>query len=316
MVWTCYNCVWEIYIFVDPYCSPEVTDPSFERYDPNTDSWEGLKPFPYTEDWGKTEVVGCAVCDGFILFNIGGRSGQCALWAYYMRGNEWHRVRVKDRECYCFQGQAVVANETIYALSSSSSVSVMAFSIRREQAGEGFAVTCSVDSLFKSPDMVDQFPPHAEWTSELLVHLCNLEFCLVQTGFFDGRYDDQNAYQFLLITTFQLVGKSEIKITYSQQYMVPLDCRHRKFRVNFGFSPDCDDMERKEEEIASDCDDIEQQEEDERVIEFILDCEYIVPAKEEEIVTLMDRPKQNEETMSNVGSCLTGDFDGMEPGSN
>ncbi|KAK9904580.1 hypothetical protein M0R45_000545 [Rubus argutus] len=182
-----------------------------------------------------------------------------------------------------------VANETIYALSSRSSVSVMAFSIRREQAGEGFSVTCSVGLLFKSPDMVDQFPPHADWTSELLVHLCNLEFCLVQTGFFDGRYDDHDAYQFLLITTFQLVGKSEIKITYSQQYMVPLDCRHRKFRVNFGFSPDCDDMEQKEEDIAT---------------------------KEEEIVTLMDRPKQKEETMSNVGSCLTGDFDDMEPGSN
>ncbi|KAK9904579.1 hypothetical protein M0R45_000544 [Rubus argutus] len=60
----------KIYFFVDPFCSPEVPDPSFERYDPNTDSWEGLKPYPYTEAWGKTEVqwwVVPFVMDSFCL---------------------------------------------------------------------------------------------------------------------------------------------------------------------------------------------------------------------------------------------------------
>ncbi|KAL6183840.1 hypothetical protein ACLB2K_045250 [Fragaria x ananassa] len=73
----------KIYSLSDPYCSCDVPEPSFEEYDPIADSWQPLCSYPYSDEYGTTEIQGYAVCDEVLLFSICGRKdNDGALWAY------------------------------------------------------------------------------------------------------------------------------------------------------------------------------------------------------------------------------------------
>lgn len=246
-----------IYLLVDPLFSTDAPEPSFERYDPIKDSWTSLCSFPYSGRFGEKEILGNAVCDGIILFNVRG-SGSEELWAYDVIENVWHPVQVKNMDCYSFRGTAVVVEKTIYALSTFPGV-IVAFSIRREdQTDEGHVVTCSLGSLLYSKELLNHSPYNS--TTECIVHLGKHEFCVVQTGSNDQVDND---CQGLKITTFQIVGGSEIEIIHSTVYEVELG-DSESLDVEFCFTPDCEDIvPTKEEEIATPLNRLKLQEEEE-----------------------------------------------------
>ncbi|KAL6176184.1 hypothetical protein ACLB2K_052819 [Fragaria x ananassa] len=70
-------------------------EPSFEEYDPIADSWQPLCSYPYSDEYGTTEIQGYAVSDEVLLFSICGRKdNDGALWAY----KEWEDVTLTEEE--------------------------------------------------------------------------------------------------------------------------------------------------------------------------------------------------------------------------
>ena len=63
-----------LYYIAGPQCFPRFPDPSFERYNPSTNLWESLPSLPYDSlpTTHRVEVVGYAVCYGYILFSLYG----------------------------------------------------------------------------------------------------------------------------------------------------------------------------------------------------------------------------------------------------
>ncbi|KAM5573865.1 protein argonaute 1-like [Rosa sericea] len=230
----------KIYSLSDPYCSCDVPEPSFEQYDPITQSWQKLSSFPYSEEYGNTEIQGYAVCDEILLFSICGCKENCdALWAYDVIKNKWCPVQVGNIGCY-FRRRAVVVDKTIYALSILHMV-VVAFSITSNQNEEGH-ISYSIGSLLQL-----DFPQVIDWRSDQhLVHLGNLVFYLVQSGF----DDEVDVRQPLSITKFKIVGGSEINIISSMLFEVDLG-DSGPFCVQLCFRPEWEDVTLIEEEIAT-----------------------------------------------------------------
>ncbi|XP_040374965.1 uncharacterized protein LOC121052922 [Rosa chinensis] len=235
----------KLYSITDPYYSFDVPEPSFERYDPYRCCWETRKSFPYGKNCSEQRIGGHAVCDGLILYNIiipgdnpffFSRKYQDEMWAYDVTLDEWLPVRVENTDCYSFRGPAVCVDKTIYALSSS--LAVMALSITRHEN----LVTCSLKSQFVCPEF-GNFRPGVQ-RMERLIYLGDLNFCLVQTGF---HYDSRSS-QSLKITTFHLVGETNIKIERSFIYEVPLE-GHKRFTIGHCFIHTFERIEL--EELAS-----------------------------------------------------------------
>ncbi|XP_050377981.1 uncharacterized protein LOC126795186 isoform X1 [Argentina anserina] len=229
----------KIYSLSDPYCSCDVPEPSFEHYDCITGSWQKLCSFPYSEEYGTTEIQGYAVCDGILLFSIRGcEDNYYALWAYDVIKNKWCPVEVEKRGCY-FRKRAVVVDQIIYALSITPMV-VVAFSITGDQNEEG-----DISYLIGSSLMFD-FPQVIDWRSDQhLVHLGNLVFYLVQCGFDDVV----DGCQLLCITKFQIVGES--KINFISSSLCEVDLRDSgPFRIQLCLTADWEDVTHTEEEIA------------------------------------------------------------------
>ncbi|KAL6226247.1 hypothetical protein ACLB2K_000210 [Fragaria x ananassa] len=202
----------KIYSLSDPYCSSDVPDPSFEEYDPTTRSWQMLCSYPYSDEYGTTEIQGYAVCDEILLFSISSHTDKDgALWAYNVIKNKWFPVQVKNTDCY-FRRRAVVVEQTIYALSKLGKA-VVTFSIMSNQNEEG-KISYSICSFFKF-----DFPQGIDWRSDQhLVSLGNLVFYLVQSGF----DDEVDGCQPLSITKFQIVGGSKINFTSTMHYEVDI----------------------------------------------------------------------------------------------
>ncbi|PRQ19676.1 putative galactose oxidase, beta-propeller [Rosa chinensis] len=192
----------KIYSLSDPYSSRDLPEPSFEQYDPITQSWQELCSFPYSDEYGKTQIQGYAVCAEILLFSICGcKDNYGALWAYDVIKNKWRPVQVDNIGCY-FRGRAVVSDKTIYALSIFPMV-VVAFSITSNQNEEGH-ISYSTGSLLQF-----DFPLFIGWRSDQhLVHLGNLVFYLIQSGF----DDEPDVRQPVSITKFQIVGGREINV--------------------------------------------------------------------------------------------------------
>ncbi|XP_062027323.1 protein argonaute 1-like isoform X2 [Rosa rugosa] len=227
----------KIYSLSDPYCSCDVPEPSFEQYDPSTQSWQKLCSFPYSEEYGNTEIQGYAVCGEILLFSICGcKENYDALWAYDVIKNKWCPVQVENLGCY-FRRRAVVVDKTIYALSILHMVAV-AFSITSNQNEEGH-ISYSIGSLLQL-----DFPQDIDWRSDQhLVHLGNLVFYLVQS-------DEVDVRQPLSITKFKIVGGSKINIISSMLFEVDLG-DSGPFRVQLCVTPEWEDVTLIEEEIAT-----------------------------------------------------------------
>ncbi|XP_062026677.1 uncharacterized protein LOC133742966 isoform X2 [Rosa rugosa] len=215
----------KIYFLLDPFCFPCEPEDSFERYDPINDSWESLKPFPYSEDWATTKITGHAVYDGSILFSIYGRR-QPAVMAYHEKRDYWEPVKVED---FCWSGKALVVGNTMYALSLQPG-EVIAFSVITDQTDEGHAAFSLGKPLLLS-GMEIKFPPNPSRRSQYLAHLGGLEFCLVQSGFtYKGNYR-----QPLSITTFRIEEGNNIKILHSAVRDVDIE-GFSGFLVSFCFT--------------------------------------------------------------------------------
>ncbi|KAM5562320.1 hypothetical protein ABKV19_017508 [Rosa sericea] len=274
-----------IYFIADPYWIRDAPDPSFERYDPIKDSWESLTPLPFIKGMScDAEMVGYAVFEDFMLFNIRGPTYSPQLWAYDVSRNKWYLVSVDNFDCYGLRGLAVVLEKTVYALSSTLSRSVLALSITRDQIdGRDPVFTCSLQSVFTLP-YTEVLQLHGDRGRDHLVHLGNHEFCLVQSGVCYGYVD----YQPIRLSIFQLLGKNLVNVTYTIDYEVPLQ-DFEPFHVRLCFSP-------------PGCEDIVSEREDNSDVNFIFDpaFEVVKPAPEEGIATLSE--EEEEETIVDTSS--------------
>ncbi|CAL2249483.1 unnamed protein product [Prunus armeniaca] len=129
-------------------------------------------------------------------------------------------------------GYAVYGNNILLSLGASKSF--IAFNVKEKK---WYPVLAKGSFSFRGRAVV---------CSEYMVHLGNLDFCLVQSG------TDYNCRgrQPIWITTFQIVcegGKSSINTLHSTVYDVDLNGAH-KFLIGFSFTPDCEDNEPKGEE--------------------------------------------------------------------
>ncbi|KAL6180847.1 hypothetical protein ACLB2K_047506 [Fragaria x ananassa] len=230
----------KLYSLSDPYCSCDVPEPSFEEYDPVADSWQPLCSYPYSDEYGTTEIQGYAVCDDVLLFSICGRKdNDGALWAYNVIKNKWCPVKVESTDCY-FRRRAVVVDQTIYALSKLD-MAVVAFSITSNQNEEGH-ISYSICSFLKF-----DFPQFIDWRSDQhLVLLGNLVFYLVQSGF----DDEVDSCQRLSVTKFQIVGGSKINFISSMHCEVDI-ADSGPFHIQLCFTAEWEDVTLTEEEITT-----------------------------------------------------------------
>ncbi|KAM5562323.1 hypothetical protein ABKV19_017511 [Rosa sericea] len=276
-----------IYFIADPYWIREAPDPSFERYDRTKRSWESLAPLPFIKEMScNAEMVGYAVFDDFILFNISDPTYSPQLWAYDVSRNKWYLVSVENFDCYGLRGLAVVLDYTVYACTLSRSV--LALSITRKQIDGGdLEFTCSLQSVFTLP-YTEVLPLDGDRGRDHLVHLGNREFCLVQSGVCYGYVD----YQPIRLSIFRLLlGENLVKITYTIDYEVPLQ-DFEPFHVRLCFS-------------LPGCEDIVSEQEDDSDIDFIL-YPAVKSAPEEENLT---QSEEEEETMVDLENSTPAQVD-------
>lgn len=172
-----------------------------ERYDPKTGSWDSLPPLTsqVMETYNK-RIKGYAVFCGCILISLSdfGRHG---FLAFHIASQTWREVHVDgNSRDYAFKGRAVIVDHTIYALSSSRGQfgKVISFSFNVDRR-----ILCTLHSPISLSDNVSDCESRVMGiASEYLVHLGNLDFCVVQTSFDEetGPWIPQR----LWITTFRV----------------------------------------------------------------------------------------------------------------
>ena len=243
----------KLYNLQDSPCYPYIHNPSFERYDPTHDSWETLPPYPgYSYEHYRTQITGHAVLYGYILVSLMSKKG-CLMAAFHIATKTWHQVKVSESMkeiCDGFWGRAIVLDNTIYALSSDL-FEVLVFSFGWEPSDEDDFGRSHYQSpivcLFLDPLTLARVPiPFDSVRTQNLVHLRQRDFCLLQTG----RNEYVGDYQFLLVTTFRIVGEGEelsIETLKSRVFRLSLDIE-RDFDLDFCFTRDCEDIEPEEKE--------------------------------------------------------------------
>nr|XP_011464542.1 PREDICTED: uncharacterized protein LOC105351549 [Fragaria vesca subsp. vesca] len=244
----------KLYLLANPECWPEIPTPAFERYDPATNCWESLPPFPGYNHRKDIKIIGYAVCYRFILittdhhhnkdfhFNVTRKQ-----WAFDVTRKQWHEVKVwPPTRSLCTngsvgRGRAVVVGDTIYTFNFSCS-SIVAFSFWWDLDDDGdVSFYVSSESILKG--LETRLGTRGEKKGSL-VHLGSLDFCLVQNFRQRGRVDRQQ----FCITTFQVVveeGGRHIKTLHSTICEVG-----NVICLSYCFTPDVDDIEPKEEERA------------------------------------------------------------------
>ncbi|XP_061988180.1 uncharacterized protein LOC133706651 [Rosa rugosa] len=234
-----------LYYFAHPSSSPHIPDPSFERYNPTTNLWESLPSYPYkTLPKPCMEVVGYAVCYGYILFSMYNRK-ECAVLAFHIGTEKWHQVKITNpseaSSYYPFLGRAVVVDNIIYAPSFFPD-EVIAFSFWRDSDHNCFLGTPLPLMVMDTPHPPS---PLMGRITKNLVHLGMLHFCLVQTG----RNQCSVEHQYLCITTFRILreeGGMDVRTLRSSVFQVGM-MGSGAFHVNFSFTPDCEDIEPEEQ---------------------------------------------------------------------
>ncbi|PRQ16071.1 putative F-box domain, kelch-type beta propeller, F-box associated interaction [Rosa chinensis] len=175
--------------------------------------------------------------------------------AFDVTRKQWHEVQLwlPASGDHRFSGRAVVVGDTIYTFKISSN-SVVAYNFWWDLDQEGdvtFYISPQPDleGLHINKAFLVQTGRYkfTETRQGYLVHLGNLDFCLVQNRFKKHRADRE---QKLCITTFQVVvddergGKHIIKTLHSTLCEVD-----SLIHLGFSFTPDCDDFEPTEEEM-------------------------------------------------------------------
>ncbi|ONI18514.1 hypothetical protein PRUPE_3G220200 [Prunus persica] len=207
---------------------------AFERYDPCNDCWEPLPSVPFGLYKGRGGMAGYAVCgNNILLSSSAGRS----FIAFNVKEKKWYPVLAKGS--FSFRGRAVVVGNTIYCLLTLHHGMVAKFSFDPST----YSISGSQRLYGLEYNKKHTYNGYFEQCSEYMVHLGNLDFCLVQSG------TDSNCCgrQPIWITTFQIVsegGKSSINTLHSTVYDVDLNGAH-KFLIGFSFTPDCEDNEPK-----------------------------------------------------------------------
>ncbi|ONI08718.1 hypothetical protein PRUPE_5G196800, partial [Prunus persica] len=242
----------KLYYVASPACSPPIKEPSFERYDPDEDVWERMTSFPFYHDYGShTKIIGYAVCYGVILFSLSDSYLNPYVVAFHESRNQWNRVT--SASYASFRGRAVAVGDTIYALHALMEEVIIAFSFRMDK-GEDGGITYSLNPQFILRGLKIARPPvpFRELKTGYLVHLGNKDFFHVRTGSPDGEACPM--VQYLSITTFQIIvgegGRHMIKTIHSTVY--PVDIKGREwFSLEFCFTPECGDYEPIEEESVT-----------------------------------------------------------------
>jgi hypothetical protein len=256
----------KLYYLANPDCVPEaIPKPSFQRYDPATNRWKTLSPFPdYSKRyWYRKRVEGYAVCYGFILFSTADRVVKYIVYditrnRWYKDVKEWQRAEHVSHES--IRGRAVVVGDTIYAFSIFwRTVIFFNFWWDVDMNGE-FTFYVSPQSALRGLEinrafLQISFGCFEEPKEGYLAHLGNLDFCLVQTHMMEettlGFKIKHDGRQELCITTFQVVAEGgrrrRIKTLHSTicEVEIPNSC---PVHLGPSFTPDCDDNEPTEEE--------------------------------------------------------------------
>ncbi|PRQ60246.1 putative galactose oxidase, beta-propeller [Rosa chinensis] len=243
-----------LYYLAEPMCFPKIQEPSFERYDPSSDSWESLPPFPdYSLHQAHTVMTGYAVCYGYILLSMKNKKGYEAA-AFHIRSRTWHKVKIspKNPYYYPFYGRAVVVDNTIYALARSLNL-VLVFSFWWDSDEDGdIAKRRHFLGTPLSLILMDMYHPPClliGLRTQNLVHLGRRYFCVVQTG----QNNDSFEYRYLCATTFKIAGEGrEMKIETVQSSVFRIAIEgNNELKVRFSFTPDYKDIEPEEEEYSA-----------------------------------------------------------------
>ncbi|KAM2076163.1 hypothetical protein ACFX1T_038943 [Malus domestica] len=239
----------KLYNIASPVCFIKMPDTLFERYNPNSESWESLPHFEYSRDKAHMDITGYAVCYGCILVSLG--RSRVELMVFNIDSNTWHQVNIARSDAYyCgFRGRAVVVDNTIYALSIQCG-KVIGFSLMIYSEDDGRIIYFLEKPVFfpgfKSRVKEDLKYGHGFNPTEYLVHLGKLEFCLLQAAA-TCREDES---QELFVTTFKIVhdGTMHIRTLYSSVCDLRIK-GYGLFDINFSFTPECRDLEPRKEEI-------------------------------------------------------------------
>ncbi|PRQ60258.1 putative transcription factor C2H2 family [Rosa chinensis] len=242
-----------LYYLAQPLCFPQIQEPSFERYDPASDSWESLPPFPdYSLDQAQTEITGYAVCYGYILLSMQTEKKYEAV-AFHIHSRTWHKVKTSPENPYYypFYGRAVVLGSTIYALAHNLDL-VLVFSFWWDSDKDGDIVKRRhfLGTPLSLLITAKCHPPRRLLgdRTQNLVHLGGRYFCVVQTG----QNIDSSEYQYMCATTFRIAGDGQemhIKTVRSSVFRVAIE-GNDEFEVQFSFTPDCNDIEPVEEQYC------------------------------------------------------------------
>nr|XP_028959810.1 uncharacterized protein LOC103437747 isoform X2 [Malus domestica] len=239
----------KLYNIASPVCFIKMPDTLFERYNPNSESWESLPHFEYSRDKAHMDITGYAVCYGCILVSLG--RSRVELMVYNIDSNTWHQVNIARSDAYyCgFRGRAVVVDNTIYALSIQCG-KVIAFSLMIDSEEDGRIIYFLEKPVFfpglKSRVKEDIKYGHGFNPTEYLVHLGKLEFCLLQAA--ATCIEDES--QELFVTTFKIVHDGTMNIKKLDSSVCDLRIKgYGLFDINFSFTPGCRDLEPRKEEI-------------------------------------------------------------------
>ncbi|KAL6281291.1 hypothetical protein ACE6H2_018172 [Prunus campanulata] len=222
-----------------------ISEPSFQRYDPDQEVCEQLTSFPFYDDYDhRMRITGYAVCYGVILFSLYGlRNGNFGVVAFHVGRNDWNRVKV-DTSTYCappFQGRAVVVGETIYALYGEVEIIAFSFGLDKDD-DDCIAYSLSQRFILYGLEFARPVLPWFDDLTQYLVHLGNHDFFHVQTGWCDSHLK----VQYLSITTFQIVvgegGRYMIKTIHSIVHSVDIK-GSEWFDLVFCFTPEYGDYE-------------------------------------------------------------------------
>ncbi|PQM40809.1 uncharacterized protein Pyn_12262 [Prunus yedoensis var. nudiflora] len=181
----------KLYCLASPFSIPPIPEPSFERFDPDTNMWEKMPPE------NNFDVI-----------------------AFHVGRKQWKPVEVDDSVYNApFQGRAVVVGKTIYSLRRGE---VIAFSLGLDKDDNG-GVVYNLNQLFVLQGLEVANPLFAFdmcW-SEYLIHLGNNDFFHVKTEC------GNDTAPYLRITTFQIVvgegGRHMIKTIYSNVHSMDLE---------------------------------------------------------------------------------------------
>lgn len=107
----------KLYCLASPFTIPPIMEPSFERFDPDTNMWEKMPPYPFYNDYDTHMIItGYAVCYGVILFSLcSWREKNFDVVAFHVGRKQWKPVEVHDsvyafprKGCGCRQNYILI----------------------------------------------------------------------------------------------------------------------------------------------------------------------------------------------------------------